>query len=175
MEGCEMSLSLKEAFELVASGKSEERLGRFISAVKFAAITGNSAAVSLDDALVASIVLARLMETAEGRKLLKKPKRKNVQYKSRDFHFTSPQRKVAADFLADKFDRKTGFEKLRETFADPPDDRTLKRLFDDLVETQDEWDQRWCEMLIAAGADADQRAAADEIMKNLGYPHGHAK
>jgi len=170
-----MSLSLKEAFDLVASGKSEERLSRFIGAVKFAAITGNSAAVSLDDALVVSIALANLLDTAEGRKLLKYPKRSNTQYKASNFHFNSPQRKVAADFDAGRIDLKQGLEKLAETFADPPDDRTLKRLFNDLLEIQSEWKQRWREMLIAAGAEADQVAAADEIMKNLGYPNGLAK
>jgi hypothetical protein len=175
MEGCEMPLSLKEAFELAINGQSEEYVARFIEAVKFAAITGNSAAVSLDDALVASIVLARLMDTVEGRRLLKMPKRKNLQYRASDFHFTSPQRKVAADFIAKKIDQKSALEKLCETFADPPDDRTLKRLFDDLVETQIEFDQRLREMLIAAGADADRLAAADEIMKNLGYPTKPAK
>lgn len=170
-----MSLSLKEALELVESGKSEERLSRFIVAVKFAAITGNSAAVSLDDALVVSIALAGLMDTAEGRKLLKYPKRKNIQYKAHDFHFNSPQRKVAADFIAGKIDRKAGLEMLGDTFADPPDDRTLKRLFDDLVNGQAEFALACREMLIAAGGVVDQRSAADEIMKNLGFPSGLAK
>jgi len=174
-----MSLSLKEAFELVASGKSEERVIRFIGAVKFAAITGNSAAVSLDDALVVSIALSNLLETAEGRKLLKYPKRKNVQYNARNFHFNSPQRKVAADLIAGKIDRKEALESLGETFTDLPDDRTLKRLLDDLVSSQEGFARAFREMLIAAGADANipgtQKAAADEIMKSLGYPNGLAK
>ena len=140
-----------------------------------AAITGNSAAVSLDDALVASIALARLLNTAEGRKLLKMPKRRNTQYKAEQFHFNSPQRKLAADFIAGKISQNEGLQKLGDTFADPPDNRTLSRLFDDLVVHQTEWFKRCGEMLMAAGADADQRAAADKIMNNFGFTPPTAK
>lgn len=173
-----MTISLIEATEIVASGKAEPYLSEFIGSVKFSAVSGTSASLSLDTALIVSIALAGLMNTAEGRKLLKLPKRKNTQYKASDYRLNSPQRRVIIDFLRNGTDDKVALRKLGETFADPPDDRTLKRLFDDLVAHQEEFNQRCAELLIATGAGPDaasRKAAADAIMENIGKPHTHTK
>lgn len=174
-----MTLSLLDAFNIVERGEAEPYLVHFIGSVKFAAISSTSAALSLDDALIVSVALAGLLNTSEGRKLLKLPKRKNTQYKARDYRLNSPQRRVVIEFMASRFDRSTALEKFADTFADPLDNRTAQRLFDDLVDDQTNFNLRWGELLIASGAVAQdrdsQKAAADLIMENLGIPNSTAK
>lgn len=178
-----MALSLLDAAKLVECGDAEPYLASFIGSVKFAAVTGTSAAIALDDALIVSIALAGLLDTSEGRKLLKLPKRKNTKYKASDYRLTSPQRRVVIEFMDGRFDRSAALEKFFNTFdgqpGKPPDDRTLRRLFDDLVDDQDNFNLRCGDMLRTAGATGQDRdskkAAADLIMKNLGVPRRHAK
>jgi len=174
-----MALSIFDAAKIVESGKAEPYLAQFIGSVKFAAVTGTSAELSLDNALIVSIALAGLLKTSEGRKLLKLKKRKNTQYKASDYRLNSVERRVVIEFLDGQFDRSKALEKFGDAFADPPDNRTLQRLFDDLVEDQKAFNLRCSEMLIACGANGEnydsQKAAADLIMKNLDYQNGVAK
>ena len=174
-----MSLSLLEATSIVARGDAKPYLDKFIGSVKHAAVTGTSTALSLDDALIVSIALAGLMDTAEGRKLLKLPKRKNTQYKASDYRLNSPQRQVIIEFLQGGTAHRDALYKFGKTFADPPDDRTLRRLFDDLVTRQKNFHQQCGEILVAAGAEGNdaeiRKAVVEKIMKAIGDVKGGAK
>ncbi|MBK7645733.1 MAG: hypothetical protein IPJ12_00715 [Betaproteobacteria bacterium] len=168
-----MGLSILEAAELLKNGDGEKYISCFIGAVKFAVASGNSAAISLDDALVASMALARLIDTTEGRKLLKRQKRQNTQFKAREFRMGSPQRNVVIAHLKSGAAYKDSLRALGNTFSDPPDDRTIKRLFDDLVADQNAFNQNCVDLLLAAGAiqgdQESQRIASLEILSNIGY------
>lgn len=175
-----MSLSILEAARILNNGAGEEYISHFIGSVKHAVVSGNSAAISLDEALVASMALARLIDTSEGRKLLKRQKRHNTQYKARDFGIASPQRTVIIEYLKSGGSYKDAVLALGNTFANPPDDRTIKRLFDDLVEDQNVFNRNCADLLLAAGADPgdpeSQNNAALKILSNIGYqPHVLAK
>lgn len=168
-----MSLSILEAASILNNGDGAEYISHFIGSVKHAVASGNSAAINLDEALVVSMALARLIDTAEGRKLLKLPKRPNTQYKARDFGIASPQRNVIIEYLKCGGSYKDAVIALGNTFANPPDDRTIKRLFDDLMEDQNVFNKNCADLLFAAGAKPgdheSQSRAAWEILKNIGY------
>ena len=164
-------MNILEVIDIVQRGESEAYLNRFVGAVKFAAATGQPVPLDIDDALVAAMALVRLVQTGEGRKLLGLPKRKNTQYKARDYLVGSPQSEIAREYLAGNLDRRDAILKLDNTFVDPPDERTLGRLLDDLAAN---WDEDLTAIdieLIAHGASPDvpgsRQTAARKMFKQL--------
>lgn len=126
-------MNLIKAIKLVSDGRAEEHLNRFIGLVKYAVATGEPVGFDIDDALVVSVVLQRLSESAEGRKILGLKKRKNTQYKARDFKAGSPQWNIADDYCAGKLNKGQAVKNMAESFIDPPDDRTVSRLLEELA------------------------------------------
>lgn len=173
-------LTFKDAVRLVENGQAHEPVARFIGNVKFAAVTGNSAAISLDDALVTCLVLSRLLETAEGRKLMKKPKRKNLQYRAEDFGFDSEERRIARRVASGEMLFNEGLKALEDCFETkkkrrtPDRERTLTRLLEDLLKQEQTFDQWIGEALAACGWDGDtdssKEAAIRALFGHLGYP-----
>lgn len=178
-----MGLSFKDAYKIIEAGQASDRIKRFVGSVKMAALTGNSAAVSLDDALVAALVLSQLADTADGRKLLKKPKRKNLQYRAEDFAPSSPEFEIAARVASGEIFFNEGLDRLESCFIerrmDADRERTLRRLLEDLVKRADGYWQGVVEMLMAAGWDgasaAGREVAARQIIEHLGFDMGQKK
>lgn len=127
-------MNLIEAINVVKGGGARPHIERFIGLVKYAVATGQPVGFDIDDALIVSLVLQRLSESAEGRKILGLGKRKNTQYKARDFKPWSPQWDIANRYNAGELTQKQAIEMMAGSFEDPPDERTASRLLDDLCE-----------------------------------------
>lgn len=164
-----MALTIFDAIKLIERGEAEECVSRFIGSVQAAVFSKTPIAINLDDALVASLVLARLADSADGRKILKIAKRKNTQYKAACFGFQSPQRAIAREIIERKIFYKEGLNKLEATFDGgriPDRERTLKRLLDDLIEQEEKFVQACKRALILAGADGTKESQ-DEAAKRI--------
>lgn len=174
-----MSMTVLEAIKLVQNGDSENHINRFISAVKYSSATGLPAHFDFDDAMVAAIVLSRLTELAEGRKLLGLPKRKNTKYKASDFPVGSPQSRIADDYKSGKKSLSQAKTNLSESLHDCPDLRTAERLLFELVERNSSVSNSLEMELAAAGARDDmpgsRDAAACAIFERLAGPDWAAK
>lgn len=166
-----MNLTIKDASELIISGKAEDPIRRFVSIVKTASVTGYGVAINLDDALVSAMVLMKFLDTTEGRKLLKLPKRKNLQYRADNFALFSPQRIIVRRFLKSEISYSEAIYLLQQSLEDA-DRRTITRLFDDLCNVEKNFEDSCKQLLYLAGADGSnesQQAAAEHIIKKLGY------
>lgn len=166
-----MGLTIKDAAELISSGKAEDSIRRFVSIVKTASVTGNGVAINLDDALVSAMVLMKFLDTTEGRKLLKLPKRKNLQYRVDDFPLFSPQRNIVRRYLKSEISKSKAIVLLQQSLEDA-DPRTITRLFDDLCNAEKNFEDSCKQLLYLAGADGSdgsQQAAAEYIIKKFGY------
>ncbi len=128
-----MAMSIIEAIKLVRQGEAAEYIDRFIGIVKYSASTGQDAPFAFDDALVVAMALTRLAESADGRKLLGLPKRKNTQYKAEDFRPGSSQFRLAVQYRQGKIAQKEAIDALASSLDPSPDLRTATRLLDDLA------------------------------------------
>ncbi len=127
-------MNLIEAINVVRGGGAQPHIERFIGLVKYAVATGQPVGFDIDDALIVSLVLQQLSESAEGRKILGLGKRKNTQFKARDFKPDSPQWIIANQYNTGELSKKQAIERMAGSFENPPDERTASRLLDDLCE-----------------------------------------
>lgn len=163
-----MALSIIEAAKLLERGEAGEYISRFIGSVKTAVFSKYPIAINLDDALVASLALARLVDSAEGRKILKTPKRKNIQYKAEDFGFQSPQRAIAREVIDGKISYNEALDKLATTFAEGIDrERTGKRLLDDLISSEERNNEFSARALVVAGWDGTEATKEEAVRRFL--------
>ena len=164
-----MGLTFIEAEKLVDRGEADAYIARFVGSVQQATLATEPFPINLDDALVASIALVKLADTTEGRKLLKKPKRKNTQYKAEQFSLKSPQRMAAMDCVTGKINYPEALTKLEATFDGghiPDKERTLKRLLDDLINLEEKNCASAAHFLALAGwdgTDKTREAAAKRV------------
>ncbi len=165
-----MGLNVPDAIALIERGEANDCIGRFIAAVQTAVFSKNPIAISLDDALVASLVLARLADSAEGRRILKTPKRKNTQYKAEDFGFRSPQREIAREVIDGRIFYAEALTKLEASFDGgriPDRERTLKRLLDDLILEEERFSEASAHALFIAGWDGSKETKEDAVRRFL--------
>lgn len=165
-----MALTIKEANALIGSGKAEEIVKRFIGQVKFSVVTGRSAALSLDDALVVSLVLSQLLDSPDGRKLMKKPKRKNLQYRAEDFSPSSPERDIAWQVITGKCFFEDALNQLEGCFdasgkPTPDRERTLKRLLEDLILQEKCMAEGVANILASCGWDGETKASLESVSR----------
>lgn len=173
-------ISVKQAIEIVNRGEAAEYVEGFVRAVKFSATTGDSLALNLSDALVVACVLRQLMEQSDYRKLMKKPKRKNLQYRVEDFGLFSQEGLIARELSDGNIFYGEAMDKLEICLADRSieldRERTIKRLLDDLLERERQFRNSCSAMLIAAGDDGtpeNKEKAVAKIFAGLGYPLPH--
>ena len=151
-----MGLTFIEASKLIKRGDADAYIARFVGSVQQAAVSDKPFPINLDDALVASVALTLLADTTAGRKLLKKPKRENTQYKAEQFSLESPQRMVARDYVDRKINYPEALTNLETAFDGghiPDKGRTLKRLLDDLIKLEENQREAMAHFLALAGWD----------------------
>lgn len=165
-----MGITIIDAAKLVDRGEADEYVNRFVGSVYGALCSTEPIAISLDDALVASMVLTRLADSTDGRKLLKMKKRKNTTYKAEKFSMFSPQRKVAAEFVSREINYPEALTKLESTFDDghvPDRERTLKRLLDDLIALEEHHRDAFANLLALAGWDGTDETKETAVKRVL--------
>lgn len=172
-------MNILEAHKITGSGQAEPYLTRFISAVKWAVSTGQPAQINVDDAQIVASVLIKLLQTAECRKILGLGKRKNTQYKSRDFPPGTPQSNIARQYLDGQITHSDAIEMLMSAFTDEPDRRTVQRLLDDMAKDLDRELTILDVELMALGADpaipGSRNAAAKKMFELIAGPDWLAK
>lgn len=162
-----MTMSVLDAIKLVRDGKAAEHIGRFIGIVKYSAVTGETAHFEFEDALVAAMVLSRLSESAEGRKLLGLSKRKNTQYKADDFRLSTPQSRLADQYRRGEITKKQAAEALATSLEPTPDLRTAQRLLEDLADRNEHIEAALELELAALGASSDAPGSRAEATRQI--------
>lgn len=136
-----MAINYKEAQKIVNSGNADHAVGRFLQFVLRAYASGlHDENGMLDDMLVVSALLHKLLATAEGKRVMRRNYR-GKHYTPERYGFPSPEMDIAMELLHGLISRKSALEKLTKQLADHrdehPDRKTLETLLNDLEDHAD--------------------------------------
>ena len=166
-------INLFQAFLKIESGRAKCHIDAFIRDAKRSIITGNNE-ICIDDAVVAAEFLRKLAyKTAEGRKLLKLPKRKNYrkEYCAAAYSESSREIEIAKKFNRDELTREQAINELLDLHPGADENITLPRFLQDLSRRIDNYADEIEEIIDAAdpeGLLSDEDAFNLALAKLLG-------
>lgn len=128
------SINLAEALQEIKDGHADIYISAFCVGVLRSIASGNNE-IDIDCAVVAATILNKLAyETAEGRKLLKLPKRKNYrrEYCADEYHILSKEAEIAGRFYMGKLTHEQAIGELLHLHPEADEKVTLPRFLQDL-------------------------------------------
>jgi hypothetical protein len=156
-----MTLSLKEVEQIISSGQALPAINEFLRFASLMNVAVRAGEVEntpgMDATYIAAIVLQRLIDTKDGRRLLG-IRKSNKVYNVKDFRLDSPQLDIARRLGMGAITQPAALEELRAALAKAdiyPDPKTLKQILRDLEDEACNVRIGLEELLRVAGWDGD--------------------